>query len=97
MELSEVEKTVLKLHPKFAVREDIEEDEIDFQDELGYAKLRYQEEIFALCFSFYPYFLKCALTILCLLCYKDMQTNFEDPLQFLGHSLLLWPLLTALL
>ena len=36
------EKAVLKLHPKFAVREDIDKEDMDFQGELGYAKLRYQ-------------------------------------------------------
>ena len=42
VELKDNEKAVLKLHPKFAVREDIDEEDMDFQGELGYAKLRYQ-------------------------------------------------------
>ena len=42
VELSEDEIAVLKLHPKFAVREEIEDEEIEFQGELGWAKLRYQ-------------------------------------------------------
>ena len=40
--LSEEVKSVLRLHPKFAIREKIEDEELDFQQELGYAKLRYQ-------------------------------------------------------
>ena len=40
--LSDDEKAVLKLHPKFAVREDLDDEDIDFQGELGWAKLRYQ-------------------------------------------------------
>ena len=38
--LSEDERAILKLHPKFAIREDVEDEEIDFQGELGWAKLR---------------------------------------------------------
>ena len=42
VDLNENETALLKLHPKFAVREDVDDEEIDFQGELGYAKLRYQ-------------------------------------------------------
>ena len=38
----ENEREVLKLHPKFAVRDFVDDEEIDFQGELGWAKLRYQ-------------------------------------------------------
>ena len=42
VEVSNNEIAALKLHPKFAVREDIDDEEVDFQGELGWAKLRYQ-------------------------------------------------------
>ena len=42
IELTDNEREVLKLHPKFAVREEVDEEDMDFQGELGYAKVRYQ-------------------------------------------------------
>ena len=40
--VSENEIAALKLHPKFAVREELDEEDIDFQGELCWTKLRYQ-------------------------------------------------------
>ena len=40
--LPEKEKAVLRLHPKFAVRDMIDDEEIEFQEELGWAKLRFK-------------------------------------------------------
>ena len=42
VELSEDKKAILKLHPKFAVREELEDEDIEFQWVLGWAKFRYQ-------------------------------------------------------
>ena len=41
IDLSEEERECLKLHPKFAIRDKITDEELDFQQELGFAKLRY--------------------------------------------------------
>ena len=38
--LSKEEMAVLKLHPKFAIRDKINEGEMEYQGELGWAKLR---------------------------------------------------------
>ena len=40
--MSEEEKSVLRLHPNFAVRETITTEKLDFENELGNAKLRYE-------------------------------------------------------
>jgi hypothetical protein len=42
VELSEEEKAVLRLHPKFSVRDIITVEILDFEQELGNAKLRYE-------------------------------------------------------
>ena len=39
--LTEKDKSVLRMHPKFAVRDKIDDEELDFQEQLGYAKQRY--------------------------------------------------------
>ena len=38
--LSDEEKSVLRLHPKFVIRDKIDDGELEYQGELGYAKLR---------------------------------------------------------
>ena len=40
--LSGEEMSALRIHPKFAVREVIDEEEVEFQEELGWAKLRFK-------------------------------------------------------
>ena len=40
IEITEEEQSVFRLHPKMAIRERIEDEELDFQGELGWAKLR---------------------------------------------------------
>ena len=42
VELSDEENAVLRLHPKFSIRDDITEENLDFEQELGYAKVRYE-------------------------------------------------------
>ena len=41
LDVSEEEESALRLHPKFAILDKIDDEELDFQEELGYAKLRY--------------------------------------------------------
>ena len=41
LEVSGEEESALRLHPKFAILDKIDDEELDFQEELGYAKLRY--------------------------------------------------------
>ena len=41
VDISSGESAVLRMHPKFAVRDRIEDEECEFQEELGWAKLRF--------------------------------------------------------
>ena len=42
VELSEEELAVLRLHPKFSIRNEVTIENLDFEQELGYAKARFE-------------------------------------------------------
>jgi hypothetical protein len=42
VELSEDEMAVLRLHPKFSIRDEVTADNLEYEQELGYAKVRYE-------------------------------------------------------
>jgi hypothetical protein len=42
VDLSEDEKALLRLHPKFSIRDDLTVENLEFEQELGYAKARYE-------------------------------------------------------
>ena len=42
VELPEDEMSVLRLHPKFSIRDEVTTENLEFEQELGYAKARYE-------------------------------------------------------